>query len=586
MAKARAAAKTGGDKGLKTLEKIVSNNPLSINECNSEGESCISIAIKYQNYGIIDYLLSLDVLDINAGNNDITPIFVAINTRNEEIALKLLHHGANPNTIFPNDTTIIHYCIELNYTRIIHKLFENPLFDYKIITIDSNENIFHLIVDTENNNLLIEVVDLIKITEAKQDKNDDNDGDNDIISKMLNSLNNLNETALWKAVNTNQYKMALNILDPNIGNANIDCICSEYKQTIAHLIYKLYSINNEDENKWFELLNKYKANLSIIDLNGDTPIDIGKKIEIKEMEKQLRKELEEEQLLLQETMRMREKLQNSRISQFKKNKKNKKKHDTFLNIWLNSHELNTTSFSSALLERKINWNKFMTLSDDEIYEIIQNDCDDMNDDIIQYVLNQWNASKTEYEQNQKIKNEEKQWKKKKRKKDDYDDEKEEKKEENHKKHECNKYVKLFLSDYGLLELEFIFAKEKIDMTQLSEINNTWIEKYIVGNSNHVNNLKMRLKLAIKELRKEIVREMKLKIKKDYEEKYGDKLKQKMLNKSQRKKLRKRLNAIHPGLLKVEEILSDPLYLLLIGLILLIIFTFILFVIVGIDSNTE
>merc|ERR1712039_1163674 len=52
---------------------------------------------------------------------------------------------------------------------------------------------------------------------------------------------------------------------------------------------------------------------------------------------------------------------------------------------------------------------------------------------------------------------------------------------------CDKNVRSFLSDFGLIELEHIFGRERVDMTQCAQINDRWIEEHIVGDSEYANN---------------------------------------------------------------------------------------------------
>eukprot|EP01083_Nonionella_stella_P102372 291179_1 len=534
---------------LNKLKQILKTTPLMVNQFNRDGYTALSIAISSQQYEIIEYLLNDEdmqsIIDINAGNNDITPMFVALNTNNQDIAIQLLEHNANPNTLCPNHTPIIHYAIQSNYWHLIQKLFQNPSFNYKIMT-PNFENIFHLIVDLEELQLL---TDIIRLIPNKQD-----------ITQMMNAMNNAGHSPLWKAVKQDQLNMTQIILDPDCGNADINCICCHH-QTIAHLIYDL---DPSKTGPFHALLTQYNADLTISDSNGLTPVLIAEMEQQKQTENDL-----EEQLLMQETMRLREKLKSARVAP--------KKHDETLNAWINAHDLMGSSFSNALLRKNMNWKQLMALSEDQMYEMIETHCDDMEHTMIQSVLNEWNCAQLEYVAH-RTRTKQKAKKSKKKKKQVCVDEKIEEKPES--KLVCNKYVKQFLGDFGLLELEFIFAKEKMEMTRVAEINNTWILKHIVGDSNHVNHLKMRLKMAVSELRKEIVREMRLKIKKDYKDKHGEKAKQKKRN-----QLRKRLHNIHPWLARLEEILSDPLYLLLFGFIIFVLFTFVLFVVVGPQNNS-
>merc|ERR1712113_90105 len=175
---------------------------------------------------------------------------------------------------------------------------------------------------------------------------------------MMNALNNSNETPLWKCITQNQLQMAQIILD--IGYADINHLCGN-NQTISHLIFELYP---DKTGPYHELLSKYKADLTVMDIHGNTPNNIT------ELQKAVLDCEREEKLLYEETMKMREKLKSSRIV-------NKRKHDKLLSNWLNNHNLNKTAFSDALLIKEIKWSEFVTLSDDKMYEIMQNYCDSM-----------------------------------------------------------------------------------------------------------------------------------------------------------------------------------------------------------------
>ena len=271
----------------------------------------------------------------------------------------------------------------------------------------------------------------------------------------------------------------------------------------------------------------------------------------------------EEQLILEQTKRMREKLKKSRII---------KKFDESMSDWLKERKLDclSGSFCKALLAQNIlKLNEFLRLSEDYLRRLIDSECDDLSNEQIERLMKEWNASKIECEQSKKIKRR-KGTKEKKEKKI---------KKERVRKFVCDKNVRRFLSDFGLLEVEHIFGREGFDMTQLAQINSVWIRQRIVGESEYANNLRMRLKLSIRALRREIAEEFAKKIKKNADE-------QAKQNKMRKKSnsMRKNLKKIHPILLKVHDAFSDPLYLLSFGFVIFIIFTFVLFVVIGPETN--
>lgn len=124
-----------------------------INHVNQKGITPLICAINNHEIEIIEYFLNDEiistVLDINAGNNNNSAIFSAINTNNELLAIQLVNKGCNPNTKTPNECYIIHAALNKNYLKLAETLFKQNDFKFKVKTKDK-ENIIHLIIDYSN----------------------------------------------------------------------------------------------------------------------------------------------------------------------------------------------------------------------------------------------------------------------------------------------------------------------------------------------------------------------------------------------------------------------------------------------------
>ncbi|PSN40934.1 hypothetical protein C0J52_16263 [Blattella germanica] len=67
----------------------------------------------------VDLLLNLECPFDSLNKNGVTPLLKAIKRRNEEIAIKLLKHGANPNAKYAYGDTLMHYAAEKNLMKVL-----------------------------------------------------------------------------------------------------------------------------------------------------------------------------------------------------------------------------------------------------------------------------------------------------------------------------------------------------------------------------------------------------------------------------------------------------------------------------------
>ena len=165
----------------------------------------------------------------------------------------------------------------------------------------------------------------------------------------------------------------------------------------------------------------------------------------------------------------------------------------------------------------------------------------------------------------------------------------------------------FLECKGLdtKELKHLFAKERINMSRLAVMTHSWICHHIseesFGSDDYVQ-LRQELYKAILELRKEIACEMEMKLQEEYQEyereqrrlaelRHSDSMNgwnggnggdnsMSFLNVVMQKNRRNKNSLVYRFASKLDSFVSDPLYLISVGFGILILFTFVLFIVVG------
>lgn len=203
---------------------------------NYEADFPIKIAVLYNNYGIIDYILNrwegTDVDDRGLG--DMTPLWYAIYGNFISIIKILLDHGANVNVSHRRNPSPISLTIKENKLDILEILCPYYDHEYKLITAVDAAAYY-------NN------IDALKI--------------------LLKFNFDINEhyshgTALSTAVEYADYIMVEFLLengaDPNIPG-------------IKHKTPIFYAINENDRDK-LQLLIHYSANVNFIDYEHNTPL--------------------------------------------------------------------------------------------------------------------------------------------------------------------------------------------------------------------------------------------------------------------------------------------------------------------------
>ena len=289
----------------------------------------------------------------------------------------------------------------------------------------------------------------------------------------------------------------------------------------------------------------------------------------------IRREQQEEQLLLEQTRKMRERLKASRVQH---KAKRPQISDRKLKQWMESLILITAqidigSLTNGLLTNKVsNWNQLLSLNDNEMECLLKDHGGDLNVQCIGMIMDRWRASKEEHQEKERIIRELEE--ERQRMREEKLKQKEDQKES--KKRECDQNVHRFLKEYGLLDLEFVFIKKEMTMNDVAQIDAKWMTQNVnFAKSEHFGDLQIRLKMAVQTLRKQIVREFKAKLRREYRQKEDE-----TESARKRQRLRMYLIRIHPVLGQMEETLSDPIYLLIAGFVVFVVFTFILFVVVG------
>ncbi|PSN32604.1 hypothetical protein C0J52_26221 [Blattella germanica] len=105
----------------RNLKKLHGANP---NANNDYGNTPMHYAAEENLMKVVDCLLELKC-DIDCSNkNGETPLLEAVELGNQEIAIKLLKHGANPNAKDQDDTSVMHYAAEENLMKAVECLLE------------------------------------------------------------------------------------------------------------------------------------------------------------------------------------------------------------------------------------------------------------------------------------------------------------------------------------------------------------------------------------------------------------------------------------------------------------------------------
>ncbi|PSN45791.1 hypothetical protein C0J52_10757 [Blattella germanica] len=74
--------------------------------------------------GLVDLLLESECTIDRSNNEGVTPLLRAVSMDNEEVAMKLLNHGASPHANDISDNTVMHYAVERNMPELVDLLFK------------------------------------------------------------------------------------------------------------------------------------------------------------------------------------------------------------------------------------------------------------------------------------------------------------------------------------------------------------------------------------------------------------------------------------------------------------------------------
>ena len=164
------------DYSLETLYKILSKNPLLVNQKDNKGETLLSYSIERDKQNIFDLILTSPILDLNYQDKEGNSyLHKAVQFERVNMIILLIKKGINLNIQNNDGNTPLHLAYFTRNKNIINCLIENN-FDYSI----------------KNNNG--EMVDLsIRNTESYNfnenplmDKNSMNDNDSEVIDNYFN----------------------------------------------------------------------------------------------------------------------------------------------------------------------------------------------------------------------------------------------------------------------------------------------------------------------------------------------------------------------------------------------------------------
>lgn len=108
----------------KTLAKLHSLNPDTINATNAQGYSPVILACYYNQVDLLDLLLTYKVR-LNDVQNSPTALQAAAYKGFTKCVEMLLKYGANPNIVDANGTSPLIYAVQFNHQAIAQMLIKN-----------------------------------------------------------------------------------------------------------------------------------------------------------------------------------------------------------------------------------------------------------------------------------------------------------------------------------------------------------------------------------------------------------------------------------------------------------------------------
>lgn len=230
---------------LRTFENLV--DITNINIQNDEGRTPLYLAVKNENYNIVEHLLAFDGIDVNRAttNTKDTPLIIASANGNTTIALALINHrGIDLNHENINKDTPLLYASANGHVEIVDALLRTKNVD--INHANSNKTT-PLIWSSSNGHLNV-------VRRLLQENGID-----------LNAKNDKGRSALHEAADQNHHAILQELVQKPGINLNIQ---DNDGNTPLHLAAKEAHLDS------MKVLVSAKANINTLNKNGQTPLDL------------------------------------------------------------------------------------------------------------------------------------------------------------------------------------------------------------------------------------------------------------------------------------------------------------------------
>lgn len=231
------------------MAKILIENGANINIRDNKNRNVLYDALSYNHEGFIDYLLSLDGFELNHYDMDNNTLLHHKSVKdNEKLAIKLIDKGADPTLEDKDGMSFLNYCVLKGIDALeVIEFSKQKGYDINA-TFKNDETILMTLVDEE-----------LRLT-----KSEDEDRRKSIRYMLkqlvsngldINTLNQNNETVLFKAVRAKDEKLVKFLLSAKI---KVNIVNNKGETALALAVYQgIESINTITE------LLKYKADPTV-----------------------------------------------------------------------------------------------------------------------------------------------------------------------------------------------------------------------------------------------------------------------------------------------------------------------------------
>ena len=223
------------DYSVETLYKILSKNPLLINQKDNKGETLLSYSIERNKQDIFDLILTSPILDLDYQNKEGNSyLHIAVQFEREEMIKELIEKGISLNIQNNEGNTPLHLAYYTRNKKIINYLIQNNI-DYTIKNNNGEIAEQNSIINYESNNF-----------EDNPLMNDNimNDSeiniDNYSLNKNENDDSEINESIKieWSGSNLMKKNRHFNLSIPNNNCTSIENLKS----------YQMINIKKKEEN--------------------------------------------------------------------------------------------------------------------------------------------------------------------------------------------------------------------------------------------------------------------------------------------------------------------------------------------------